>query len=142
MKENSFVCRCIEAKLLKGWQDHVIKRVLDLQAFKLSMANCSHLRESIKGCTFAWVFDNLPMEAQCSQLMPSSHRKGYVFVYLGFLFIPGEKDGFGILAYNSQKRHGCAVMFDAAGLCSWLLSVVEIFLSKRLEFQIDSVLIT
>ena len=59
--------------------------------------------------------------------MPSSNRKGYVLVFQGPSLIPIEKDGFGILAYNSQKRHGFVVMFDAAGLCSWLLSVVEIF---------------
>ena len=119
MKENFLVSTCVEANLSKEWQDHVIKRVLDPQAFKLSMANCPYQGETIKSCTFAWAFDNVLTEEQCLQLMPSANRKGYVLVFQGPSFITAEKVGSGILVYNPQKRHVYTVMFDAPELCPW-----------------------
>ena len=65
MKENSLVSTCIEADSSKEWQDQVMKRVLDIQAFKLSMPNCPHQGEIIKSRTSAWVFDNVLTEEQC-----------------------------------------------------------------------------
>ena len=61
------------------------------------------------------------------QLMPSANGKGYVLVFQVPSFITAEKDGFGILVHNPQKRHVYAVMFDVTGLCPWLLSVVEMY---------------
>ena len=142
MKENSLVSTCIEADSSKEWHDHVIKRVLDMQAFNVSMPNCPYQGEITKSCTSAWVFDNVLTEEQCLQLMPSANRKGYVLVFRGPSFITAEKVGFGILVYNPQKRYVYAVMFDAPELCSWLLSFVETYFSRRHQFQIDAALIT